>query len=252
MSSPADPGWRTFVGRYHAANAGITEELLGPAVDEAGRNPYQWVADAVPAEGLVLDLACGSAPLADLVGVDRYIGLDRSPQELTLARRRRPSAQLVAGDALAPPIRARLAAVTASMAVMLLNLDELLARLAPLQPAGAVLVATVPVRGVAPTGSPYRRLLELLGLLNRPFPEPLDRDGLAPRFHLAGYTLTSDELCWFARPLRGEHDVTLVLDSFYARPGPEHGAARSHLDTLRKRDGALRYPLRRVVATRAA
>jgi ubiquinone/menaquinone biosynthesis C-methylase UbiE len=58
------------------------------------------VAELPPAR--TLDLACGTGFLtAQLRG--EVTGLDQSPKMLEVARRRLPEAQLVAGDALAPP-----------------------------------------------------------------------------------------------------------------------------------------------------
>lgn len=46
-----------------------------PARDVAGRNPYRWLAEALPGTGRVLDLGCGTAPLAEEVGLHRYAAL---------------------------------------------------------------------------------------------------------------------------------------------------------------------------------
>ena len=60
------------------------------------------VAELPPAR--TLDLACGTGFLtAHLRGA--VTGLDQSPKMLAVARRRLPEAELVAGDALAPPFR---------------------------------------------------------------------------------------------------------------------------------------------------
>ncbi|MBW3603225.1 MAG: hypothetical protein KY434_11090 [Actinobacteria bacterium] len=63
MSNLSGNGWRTYLDRFHQERAGVTEKLLGRAVDASGANPYDWLASAVSERGRVVDLACGSAPL---------------------------------------------------------------------------------------------------------------------------------------------------------------------------------------------
>ncbi len=73
-------GWDGFLAGYHARHPAITEDLLlpmrgpGPGHD---LHPYQWLCeglDRLDADVLVWDLACGSAPVADVVGRHRYAG----------------------------------------------------------------------------------------------------------------------------------------------------------------------------------
>ncbi|MDQ4089944.1 MAG: class I SAM-dependent methyltransferase, partial [Actinomycetota bacterium] len=57
--------WDSYLVTYHDTNPGITEDCLSEARDAAGRSPYDWLVDAVPAgAATVVDLACGSEPLA--------------------------------------------------------------------------------------------------------------------------------------------------------------------------------------------
>lgn len=239
-----------FLARYHATAAGITEDLLAIARDYRGRNPYQWLAEAIPPKGRVLDVGCGSAPMADLVGVDRYLGVDRSVAELAAGRGRRPAAVTVLGDALQPPVAGSFAAVVASMALMLIDLDAFLAQVGPLLVAGGGLAAIVPTRDV-PVGQPYRTLLDLLGITGRPFPEPLPAATLASRLATAGFALAADDTQWFDRPAASAADIDLIVASFYADQPDRAAAARQFL-RIRRAQGAtqLPYPLRRVVARR--
>lgn len=85
----------------HASHAGFTERCAARCRDEAGRNSYAWLAESVvPARHRrVLDLGCGSGPLLahclDTLPEDlQLIGVDMSPDELTLARRRLPSGRV--------------------------------------------------------------------------------------------------------------------------------------------------------------
>ncbi len=63
MNDPPGNGWRAYLDRFHHERAGVTEDLLGRAVDASGATPYDWLAGAVSGRGRVVDLACGSAPL---------------------------------------------------------------------------------------------------------------------------------------------------------------------------------------------
>jgi ubiquinone/menaquinone biosynthesis C-methylase UbiE len=56
--------------------------VLDHALDESGRTPYDWAAEVVPANAVVVDLACGSAPMAAHITCRQYLGLDLSAAEL--------------------------------------------------------------------------------------------------------------------------------------------------------------------------
>ncbi|MEM6730604.1 MAG: class I SAM-dependent methyltransferase [Myxococcota bacterium] len=78
----------------HSERAGFTEACARRCRDEHGRNSYEWLLDTVEpdAHRTVLDLACGSGVLIG-IGQERYpapqwLGVDMSPKELELARRR--------------------------------------------------------------------------------------------------------------------------------------------------------------------
>lgn len=205
------------VSALHARRPGITEDLLAPAYDEQGRNPYGWLAELLPA-GPVLDLGCGSAALAD--HVECYLGVDSSTAELAAAAVRRPSAATVLGDALTVDLGGRtFDAVALSMALMLLPLELLLGRARGWLAPGAALAATVPIRSSHLAGTAYNRLLTTLGWQGEPFPEPLDR--LAERAAGQGFAVVSDELRSFAVPIVRLPDRELLLRSFYL---PDRGA----------------------------
>ena len=206
------------VDRFHEQHAGITEDLLLPA-RSGDLDPYAWLLEPLPAGASVLDVACGSAPVADRVG--RYVGVDASPAELAEARRRRPGVDVRLGDALDPALYEQAYdAVVVSMALMLLDVD----RLVPLALSAApLLVAIVPVRGDAVRGSRYGDVLAALGILDVPFPT----------------TLPAGDERSFLRP----PDPDLVLSSFYAPAATvqQRAAARALLTE------PLAYPLRRLV-----
>jgi len=98
---------RAHLRAVHRDHAGFTETCARACCDAAGRTSYDWLAEAVPeTDGArVLDLACGSGPLLDILhhrnaGL-RLTGLDMCPEELALARARLPagSADLMQAEA---------------------------------------------------------------------------------------------------------------------------------------------------------
>lgn len=98
---------RAHLRAVHRDHAGFTETCAQACRDAAGRTSYDWLAEAVPQTGgaRVLDLACGSGPLLDILhhrNADmRLTGLDMCPEELALAHARLPagSVDLVQAEA---------------------------------------------------------------------------------------------------------------------------------------------------------
>lgn len=242
----------SIISVLHARRPGITEDLLVSARDDHGRNPYDWLAEVLPRSGSVLDLCCGSAPLAEHVGADRYLGVDNSPEELAAAAARRPDAGTIHADVGAADLGDRtFEAVALSMALMLPPLEAVLARARGwLVPAG-VLAATVPLRDTDLAGTPYNRLLTALGWRGEPFPEPLD--DLAERAGRQGFAVDSDELRFFGVPIARTADRDLLLSSFYLPDGgPDQIAAGEELLLAEVTAGrpSLGYPIRRIQLVR--
>lgn len=255
------------VSALHAHDPGITEDLLTPSADDRGRNVYRWLAELLPAAGDVIDLCCGSAPLADHVGAERYLGVDASETELATAATRRPWARTVHADAatvdFAPGTfeagtfeagrfeagtfeAGRFEAVALSMALMLLPLEPLLDRAGRGLGPGGALVATVPLRRRELAGTPYNGLLSALGWRGEPFPEPLDALGRRARQH--GFAVVSDEVRFFAVPIGTEPDRELLLRSFYLTGRGDAAATARALLLAEVTAGraAIGYPIRRV------
>ncbi|MGI8808274.1 MAG: class I SAM-dependent DNA methyltransferase [Acidimicrobiales bacterium] len=251
--------WDEYVARYHDANAGITEDVLVDARDDRGRTPYDWLVDAVPpGTATVVDLACGSGPLARLLAASRMVGVDRSAAELARARGRSgaPAGLLVRAEASALPITGGCAdAVVSSMALMLLRpLDAALAEISRLLRPGGTFVATIPIRAAAPGpgGTPaFAGILGALGQTTQRYPEPLDRATLPGRFSAHGLTLHDDETMLFARTVRGPDDAERVIRSFYSPgAGPDRVAAAvvELQDRVRAAPVGITYRIRRLVA----
>jgi SAM-dependent methyltransferase len=241
--------WASYVGEYHDANPGITESLLCDARDAAGRSPYDWLLEAVPARvSTVVDLACGSGPLGRRLRGACVVGIDQSWAELARASGLRVQAQVPA----LPLAGGCAGAVVTSMALMLMHpLEAVLAEVARLLQPGGTFVATVPTRGQAGSAPLFAELLRTLGQTGVSYPEPLDEDGLAERFAAAGLTLCGDETAVFERTVTVPEEADQVVRSFYAPgAGPERvAAAVTRLQQAAPVD--ITYRIRRLVASRA-
>ncbi len=251
-------GWARYVAAYHDAHPGITEELLAAARDGAGRSPYDWLLEAVPAEGTVVDLACGSAPVLRRLAGRPAVGVDRSVAELSRARRSSSPAVLVRADAGALPLASgRADAATASMALMVLDpLARVLAEVARVLRPGGRLVATVPIRTPPGAGHPgsvslLGEVLVRLGQASVPYPEPIDRASAPRRLAAAGLHLIEDVQRRFVRAVADEADAELTVRSFYA-PGATAAQISEAIGLLqgkvRREPVELSYRIRRLVA----
>jgi SAM-dependent methyltransferase len=106
--APDPASLRDHLLAVHGANAGFTEACASRCQDDRGRSSYAWLAEVIdPARHRdVLDLACGSGPLLELVHARhgdavRLTGVDMSDAELALARARVPDADLALHRGLA-------------------------------------------------------------------------------------------------------------------------------------------------------
>jgi SAM-dependent methyltransferase len=254
--APEDPGrgWTEYLDAFHAQRPGITEAVLGNASGENARNPYDWMLAAAAEHGRIVDVACGSGPLA-ADPAPGWIGLDRSPSEAALAASRTPG-RVVVGDATALPFRSRAASTVAcSMAIMLVDdptsaLVEMVRLLVP----GGKLVALVPA--TAPLTSRdrlrYLRLHATGRLRHLPFRHDDLLDNLQERLADADLSLVSDErqrfTYRFADPDAG---LTWLRSLYLPRLAP--GRERALRRLVRRWTGSsIGIPLRRIVATTRA
>jgi SAM-dependent methyltransferase len=253
VSPPERSTWDRYVEQFHDNRPGITETVLG-AGRARGSTPYEWLAAAVDDPGgTLLDLACGSAPLAPLVGADRWIGLDRSDAELRTAQHRHPDGTLVRADASRLPLRDRsVESVACSLALMALpSLELVVDELARVTRVGGRLALLLP------TGAPlslrdrgrYARLSLTLRARPDQFPNPVAMRDTARLLAAGGYTVTRDERIRFAYRITDEAGADALVDSFYL-PGvtPERLLA-ARLVVRRWRGTDIGIPLRRIVAT---
>lgn len=254
MPSGDQQGWSHYLTAFHSAHAGITEQLFSHLDD----SPYEWLVQPLREEtGLILDLACGSAPTRAQLPSHRWVGLDTSRAELAAAADagRGP---LVRAQARALPLPDRsVRAVCAAMCLQVVTpLNETLAEVSRvLRPAGT-LTALVPARlGLAPAGRlGWMRVLRALGVLDPPWPNPEARDGLARILRHHGFTIRADERRTFTLRLPTSGTMALLIDSLYLPDtDPDRIVKAKHTLADWARPGRrLPLPLRRVVAQATA
>lgn len=216
MASPRLIG-QGYLRAFHQQHPGITEAVLDHARLN-GMTAYQWLAEPAPVRGPVLDLACGTAPMRAALSPDvDYLGVDRSPAELTAAHAM-ATRRLVRADAAALPVAdASVQAVTCSMALMILQpLDAILDEIHRVLRPGGLLLATIPV---GPARLP-RKLTALVTCAltgGLPWQCPNAEALRDPRDLLAahGFVLLDDDRRSFAYRLRTSDDARLLLDSLY-------------------------------------
>lgn len=247
--------WDQYLEEFHRGRPGITERVLGRS-DFDGQDPYMWLVSAVPGGVPVLDVACGSAPLAPLVSVERYIGLDSSAAELELAAQR-SDGRLVRGSAAALPFPDEVfGAVTCSMALQILEpLPEITAEIGRVLAPGGRLIATVPAAGPL-RGRDYPIVTGLVIALGRRIAYPNDRllrdaSGLLTA---VGLHLVEDTSRRFAYQLRNTADAEALFSSLYLPGiGPRRARAGRALLRAAARTGTeMPVPIRRIIAVKPA
>jgi SAM-dependent methyltransferase len=246
------------VEALHEREPGITEDLLTRCDDGAGATPYGWLVEALGPCRTVLDVACGSAPLADLLADRTYVGVDRSAPELRRAARTRPGARLVRGDATALPLAGPFDGVAASMALMVAApLADVLAEVARVLAPGGLLVATLPSlldeADSATTGRDagvHAAALERLGRSGVGYAEPVGPAALATRLTSAGLVPIADEVRRFAVRIEDLSDARLLARSYYALDASPMAIEEAASLILREAAGEVGYPLRRIIARR--
>lgn len=251
---PQDPTWATYLQRFHAERPGITERILSRCRAN-GLDPYEWCAQPLDGQpGPILDLACGSGPMADRL--DGWIGADTSVAELTAAhdRGRFP---LLRASATGLPIRGGvLDAAVCSMGMQIIDpMADALAELARLLRPGGRAVLLLPARGPVTwrQAVTYGRLQVALGQrIQYPNDDVLRRTPLQRVATTVGLQLLHDERLAFTLPLDTGADADEFLESLYLPnvDGTRLAAGRRVLDG--RVGSALTVPLRRIVLDRTS
>jgi SAM-dependent methyltransferase len=243
--------WDAYLDCFHAGRPGITEAILDRARDE-GSSPYAWLAAAIPSHGLVLDLGCGSAPLARLLTGHPYIGLDLSAAELSAARGAGAHALLRARAAAIPLRDASVDVVACSMSLMVTTpLPRVISEITRVLRPGGLLAATLPAAGPL-----YPRdrvaVAGLLAALGRAPGYPAGRDlpGIPALLARHGLRVLADDRRRFGYRMRGRADADQFLASLYlpGLPAVRYRLARDWLRLLAVLRLQLPVPLRRIVA----
>jgi SAM-dependent methyltransferase len=252
MAVTVDAAWLAYLDRFHAAQPGITERILTRCRSD-GIDPYQWCAEPLAGrDGPMLDVACGSGPLADRMA--GWIGVDVSPAELAAAatRGRRP---LVRSSADRLPFgAASTGAVTCSMAMQVIQpVAAAVAEVARVLHPGGRAVLLLPASGPL---SLRQKLLYLRtqAALRRRVGYPNDRalaaSRLAPMAAASGFRVGSDERRGFSLPIDSGAQADELVESLYL-PGVDPRRLRRAGQVLgRHVGGELIVPLRRVVLDR--
>ncbi len=245
--------WRTYVEQFHDERAGITEEVLGE-VSVGDRSPYEWVVEPFRStDQLVLDVACGSAPLFDLFPLNGWVGLDRSSGELhrAVGRGARP---LLRADASTIPLSdGSVGGVVCSMALMIVEpLEQVLQEMSRVLRPGGFLVALVPTGGPLTIGDRvrYGRLLLALRRRRLDYVNDSQLEDVPLLFSRSGLRIVSDQRLRFDWSVRSQAAATAFVRSLYLPSGRPHRVAKAERVARRWVGREIGLPLRRIVALR--
>ncbi len=217
----------------------------------AGTDPYEWLLQPLAGIPTILDLACGSGPLAGRAGPG-WVGVDRSAAELAVARRKGASRLLCADAAGLPVASGSCAAVACSMALMILQpLDLVLTEIRRVLTDGGLVAVLLP--GTLPvTGRDllrYTRLMVALRRTHLDYPNDRKLRALGGR-RRDGFQVVDDRRRRFAVPVPDAVTATRFVDSLYL-PGVPDARLRAAAEVAKRWSGSeIGVPLRRVTLRR--
>ncbi len=243
--------WTNYLERFHSDRAGITETILSSCRADA-ITPYEWLGTLlVPGTRTVLDIACGSGPMRQIVG-PAWFGVDRSRAELATARHAYREGRLTLADANALPFRVGCAdTVVCCMGLMVIpSIETVLREITQVAARQARLAVLLP------TTSPltirdrlrYARLLATLHITTFRYPNPaVIKDPHRP-LHDAGFTATDDDRKRFSFQIADADAADALIDSFYV-PGIHAERLDAAKRVARRWTGTdIGIPLRRLAA----
>lgn len=243
--------WQQYLSRFHGERAGITEDVLEHALDADGRTAYDWAADPV-GDGVVLDLACGSGPLAARLVGRGYLGLDLSPAELAVAAGR--GLPVARADVTQIPLPDdSVQNVVMSMALMLVPLQRTLAEVCRVLRPSGTFVATLPTNRPMPRGDWLRYARLCLALRHPGLTYPNDRalaDAHGPLAR-ANLTLLDDQARAFVCDVADGDIADDLFGSMYLPTVPARRLAAGRQVVQRWVGSTVATPIRRLVATKA-
>jgi SAM-dependent methyltransferase len=246
-------GWSSYVGSFHRERAGITESVLRRS-RAGGVDPYEWLASPLGEfAGTVLDVGAGSGPMASLL--DGWVGIDRSIEELAVARSSERGA-VACGVADALPVRdAGAGAAVLAMSLQVLEpIDAVMAELGRVVRPGGQVAVLLPARSPLPLRDVllYWRLQRRLGQsITYPNDTMLRGDGLRRLARSAGFDVRGDEREAFELPLADRAAAEELVASLYL-PGVDERRLAGAVDLVMSRVGrSVAIPLRRVVLRRS-
>ncbi|WP_020574288.1 class I SAM-dependent methyltransferase [Actinopolymorpha alba] len=258
--------WSAYLADFHTRRAGQVEQVLRRCT-AAGLTPYAWVLRPVAGRGRwVLDVACGSGPVAAELAAEQaggeieshplVIGIDRSEPELMVARRRHGVHVLCADASALPFADESFDAVVCSMSLMVVQpLDRALAECRRVLRPGGMLAATV--ASPLPLRPGDARILgPLTARLRTPPRFPGGRvAGLEETLTRAGLVVMEDARERFGFWVRNAADAELLLSALYLPDVPDE-RRQAAADWLAERASAkpggveVAIPIRRVLAIR--
>jgi SAM-dependent methyltransferase len=250
---PRATDWSQYLSDFHARRPGITEDVLTQSRSNDGRTPYEWVVEPIPRSSVVLDLACGSGPCLSLRPDDRWIGLDRSDDELARARSG-GAKNLVRADATTLPFRDEsFDAVVCSMALMLIDpLEQAVAEMSRILGARATLVVLIPGHWPLQLRDVYRytRLLRHLGEWRLQYVNDARLRRLTSLFGDYGLRVVNDSRQRFSFPFASDCETSLFVQSLYLPRAHEAHIERGEEFAARWVGSNIGIPLRRLTLTK--
>lgn len=247
--------WAQYLGDFHAARTGITEDVLSRA-RAGGDNPYRWLGRSVGANArMVLDIGCGSGAMSrELARPDRIvIGLDISAAELDMAADRSPGPWVRADGRRLPLGDRTMDAVTTSLGLAVIHpIGDLVSEVARVLVPGGVFAAMAPTLRTL-TRSDARIGFRLAQILRTPprFPAPLEVT-VSQVLALHGLRKVEDARELYHFRVTTRQDAERLIDSLYL-PVTDRArvvAAADWLESAVVRHGhvLVPVPMRRIVA----
>ena len=239
---------------FGSRQPGAVEAVLGRAYG-GGSTPYEWLSRAVSKSAVtVLDLACGAGAMIDRLQRDgrTVIGLDRSAEELALARERGRGPLVQAHASYLPFADGSFDAVVTSLGVAVVaDRPRFLAEAARVLRPGGVFAALTP--SVRPANVEDLRVVSrLAGYLRvTPHVPGITEFKANQALSAVGLTKAEDKRARYYFEVSSREDAELLLGGL--RSSPDRGRASSAVDFMTAKVeslGPLRVPLpmRRIIA----